>query len=167
MPALEKPRTPAQSFSLIAGTFLVALGVLSLIFSSAPFATVEGTKTGEFLIWKTTGWTAVMWIAVGALGILAMFRVDTARAYGILAGLFFALLAVWGFISGTDVFTLFVANPVNNITHAVLAVLGLVLAAPSERTQHDVAPGHVEPRSLRARRYRLRATSAAPAPSDG
>jgi hypothetical protein len=139
MAALAKPRTPAQSFSLIAGVFLVALGVLSLIFSSAPFATVEGTRTGDFLIWDTTGWTAVMWIALGALGILAMARVETARAYGIGAGLFFALIAIWGFISATDVFTLFVANTVNNITHAVLAVLGLALAAPAGRTQGEVA----------------------------
>jgi hypothetical protein len=141
MAALAKPRTPAQSFSLIAGVFLVALGVLSLIFSSAPFATVEGTKTGAFLIWDTTGWTAVMWIALGALGILAMARVETARAYGIVAGLFFALIAIWGFISGTDVFTLFVATTVNNITHAVLAVLGLALAAPAGRTLGEVAAG--------------------------
>jgi hypothetical protein len=141
MRTLGNPRTPAQMFALMAGLFLAALGVLSLIFSSAQFATVEGTTTGEFLIWNTTGWTAVMWIVAGAGGLAAMLRVDTARAYAVLAGLFFALIAVWGFISGTDVFTLFAANPVNNITHAALAVVGLMAGTPSESAQRAAAPG--------------------------
>jgi hypothetical protein len=141
MNSVETPRTPAQSYAVIAGIFLVALGVLSLIFGNAAFSTVSATNPADFLIWNTTGWTDVMWIALGGLGLMAMVRVDASRTYAMAAGLFFALIAVWGFIDGSDVFTLFVANPVNNITHAVLAVLGLAVALPSERAQRSVAPG--------------------------
>ena len=41
-------------------------------------------------------------------------------------GLFFAVAAIWGFIDGNDVVGLVVADTTNNITHAILAALGLV-----------------------------------------
>ena len=141
MRSLEKPRTPAQSYAVIAGLFLLALGVLSLIFANNSFATVGGTTPGDFLIWNTTGWTAVMWIVLGVAGLAAMVRVDMARAFAIVGGLFFAVVAIWGFIDGTEVFTLFVADPVNNITHAVLGGLGLMVGLPSEGAQRAAALG--------------------------
>lgn len=145
MSSFESPRSPAQSFALLSGVFLVALGVLSLIFASTSFATVADAQVGEFLIWNATGWTAVLWIAVGAVGLLTAARVDAARSYALAAGVVFAIVAVWGFIDGTSVFGLFVANPVNNITHAVLAVLGLAAGMPSERMQRKAAPGKAAP----------------------
>lgn len=140
MRTLETPRTPAQSYAVIASLFLLALGVLSLIFASHTFATVGGTTPGDFLIWNTTGWTALMWIVLGVAGLVAMARVDMARAFALAGGLFFAVIAIWGFIDGSEVFTLFVANPVNNITHAVLGGLGLMVGLPSESTQRAAAP---------------------------
>src|SRR3954451_5713452 len=123
----ERPDTPAQSYAVIAGLFLVALGVLSLILASVGFGTV-GAASGqpEFLIWSVSGWTTVFWIAMGAPGLIAAPRLDTARSYALFAGVVFAVAAVWGFIDGNNVVSLVVADTTNNITHAILAVLGLV-----------------------------------------
>lgn len=125
MPTSDHVRTPAQSYAAIAGGFLLALGVLGLISGDSQFATVDRTTPADFLIWNTTGWTTIMWIVAGLAGLAVMARSAPARAYALTAGLFFAVIAVWGFIDGQDVFTLIMANTVNNITHAVLGVLGL------------------------------------------
>lgn len=146
MQSTQTPRTPAQMFAAVAGIFLLALGVLSLIFTDSAFSTVGGTTPGDFLIWNTTGWTAVMWIALGAGGVLSMVRVQSARSYALVAGVFFAVIAIWGFIDGEDVVTLFVANPVNNITHAVIACLGLALGTPSQTAQRRAAAGERDAR---------------------
>ncbi len=146
MQSMQTPRTPAQMFAAVAGIFLVALGVLSLIFTDSAFSTVGGTTPGDFLIWNTTGWTAVMWIALGTAGVLSIARVQAARAYALVAGVFFAAIAIWGFIDGKEVATLFVANPVNNITHAVIACLGLAVSLPSETMQRDARFGEQHPR---------------------
>ena len=87
-----------------------------------------------------------MWIALGAVGVLSIARVQAARAYALVAGVFFATIAIWGFIDGKEVATLFVANPVNNITHAVIACLGLALGLPSKTMQQRAAPGERDAR---------------------
>lgn len=106
MPTSDHVRTPAQSYAAIAGGFLLALGVLGLIFGDSQFATVDRTTPADFLIWNTTGWTTIMWIVAGLAGLAVMARSAPARAYALTAGLFFAVIAVWGFIDGQDVFTL-------------------------------------------------------------
>ena len=47
--------------------------------------------------------------------------------YALFAGAVFAVAAVWGFIDGNDVVELIVADTTNNITHAILAGLGLIV----------------------------------------
>jgi hypothetical protein len=79
-----------------------------------------------FLIWTVSGWTAVLWTAMGVLGLLSMARLDTARSYSLPAGVVFAALAVWGFIDGNDVAEILVAGTTTNVMHAILAGLGLV-----------------------------------------
>jgi hypothetical protein len=128
MRAIERPDTPAQTYAMLAGIFLAALGVLSLIFASVDFGTVgPAGSQPEFLIWSVSGWTSLFWIAMGGLGLLTAPRLDTARAYALAAGAVFAVAAVWGFIDGNDVVELLVADTTNNITHAILGALGLIV----------------------------------------
>jgi hypothetical protein len=127
MRSSERPSTPAQIYAGIAGMFLLALGVLSLIFESVGFGTVgPAAAQPEFLIWSVSGWTAVLWTAVGASGLLAMLRLSSARTFAMAAGVLFATVAVWGFVDGNDVAGLLVADVTNNVTHVVLAVVGLI-----------------------------------------
>ena len=140
---VERPSTPAQAFAAASGTFLVALGVLVLVFSDVSFGTIDSlTGQPEFLIWTANGWTAVFWIAMGAFGLLSMVRLDAARTYALLAGVVFAAVAVWGFIDGSDVASVLVADTANNVTHAILAVIALVTGMPPRKAQkpHEPAP---------------------------
>jgi hypothetical protein len=153
MRLFERPDTPAQTYSAIAGLFLVALGVLSLIFASVDFGTVGPIAAQpEFLIWSVSGWTAIFWIAMGCLGLLATPRLSSARTYALLSGIVFAVVAVWGFIDGNDVFELFAADTTNNVTHAVLGALGLTIGLlpsgvqrPDEDAIHERRFGREQP----------------------
>jgi hypothetical protein len=133
---LERPDTPAQTYAGVAGIFLAALGVLSLIFVSVDFDMVDSAAAQpEFLIWSVSGWTVVFWIAMGGLGLLAMPRLDSSRTYALLAGAIFAAVAVWGFVDGDDVAGLLVADTTNNVMHVVLAALGLIAGMLPRDTQ--------------------------------
>lgn len=131
---VERPDTPAQVFAGVAGLFLTALGGLALIFADVAFGTVD-TLAGrpEFLIWTVSGWTAILWLAMGVFGLASIARLDAARVYSLLAGVVFAVVAVWGVIDGTDVAEVLAADTTNNIVHAILAGLGLMVGMlPSE-----------------------------------
>lgn len=124
--------------------FLIALGVLSLIFASVDFGTVGPVRAQpEFVIWSISGWTAIFWIAMGGLGVLSAVRLDSARSYAMFAGAVFAIVAIWGFIDANDVFGLLTADATNNITHAVLAALGLIVGSLPQGAQrpHEQDPG--------------------------
>lgn len=147
---LERPDTPAQTYAAIAGLFLVVLGVLSLIIAGVDFGTVGSVAAQpEFLIWSVSGWTTIFWIAMGALGLFSMARLDSARSYALAAGIIFAVVAVWGFIDGNDVFGLIVADTTNNITHAVLAALGLVVGLMPSEAQRPAEERSAEGRFAR------------------
>ncbi len=126
----ERPDTPAQTYAALVGAFLFALGVLALVLKDVSFGTV-GPVAGqpEFLIWSVSGWTTLFWIAMGAFGVLASVRLDTARSYALFAGVTFAVVALWGFIDGNDVVGLLTADTTNNVTHAVLGGLGLMVGS--------------------------------------
>jgi hypothetical protein len=132
----ERPDTPAQAYAVIAGLFLVALGVLSLIFEPVDFGSV-GNVAGQpqFLIWAVSGWTTILWIVMGGLGLVSAGRLDSARTYALFAGVVFAVACVWGFIDGNNVASLIAADTTNNITHGILAALGLLTGLMPRRAQ--------------------------------
>lgn len=137
----ERPDTPAQVYAGAAGLFLVALGVLSLIFARVEFGSVGAIDAQpDFLIWAVSGWTVVFWIAIGAIGLLAMASLDSASAFSIIAGVVFSVLAVWGFIDGNDVGELLVADSTSNIMYTGLGVIGLLVGSiprASQRAAED------------------------------
>jgi hypothetical protein len=138
---MQAARTPAQWFALIAGIFLVALGVLSLIFGATSFAGAGSADTDTFLIWQTTGWNAVAWIATGAIGIFVAARYEAARTYALAVGVLYAAAAVWGFIDGSSVAGLFSVDTTDNITHAIVGGLGLVLGLAPDRVHQAAGIG--------------------------
>ncbi len=101
---LERPDTPAQWYAIAAGTFLLVLGILSLALRGVSFDGIDVLSAQpEFPIWSVSGWGTVLWIAGGAIGLLASARLDAARDYAATAGVVFTVVAVWGFLDGGDV----------------------------------------------------------------
>ncbi|HET8757866.1 MAG TPA: hypothetical protein VFM58_17735, partial [Solirubrobacteraceae bacterium] len=49
----------------------------------------------------------------------------------------FTILAVWGFVDGRDVAGVFVADTADNVTHAILAALALVVGMPPRQRPTD------------------------------
>jgi hypothetical protein len=152
--AIDPPDTPAQTFAALSGLFLVALGVLALIFAGVSFGTVDSlADQPEFLIWTVSGWTTILWIVMGALGLVSMARVDAARTYSLFAAAVFAVLAVWGFVDGSDVAGIFAADTTNNITHAILAGLALLVGFMPREAQTPREPTARTERGPRSRRF--------------
>jgi len=119
----ERPDSPARAFAVAAGLFLIALGVLALMFDDVSLDPV-GRRPPHFLIWGVSGWTTILWIAMGGLGLI----LAGARSYPLLAAVVFGAAAVWGFINGHAVAAVLVAGTANNVTHAALAGVGLVVS---------------------------------------
>ncbi len=133
-------RAPARLFAATAGLFLTALGGMSLIFGSTQFDAVStADASASFLIWPVSGWNGVFWLVLGALGLLAMARLPSARIYALLISVVFATVALWGAVDGDDVAGLLVAGLVNDVTHALLAFAGLMagLADAGARVPED------------------------------
>lgn len=153
---LERPDSAAQTYAVVAGLFLVALGVLSLIFESVSFGSVGSVgDQPQFLIWAVSGWTTIFWIVMGGLGLVAAGRLDSARSYALFAGIVFAVACVWGFIDGNNVVSIIAADTTDNITHGVLAALGLLAglmprAAQRPREERFVRPAPTGERSRQA-----------------
>jgi hypothetical protein len=144
MNKVEAPRTPAQIWSGAAGLFLVALGILSLVLTGPSFGAVTSTSGQDFLLWTVSGWLTILWMAVGAIGLLMAGRVDGARSWALFSGVLFAVMAVWGFIDGTRVAGIFATDTADNVTHAILALAGLALGLLPERKQREAGIGRAE-----------------------
>jgi hypothetical protein len=121
----EPPDSPARAYAVAAGLFLIALGVLSLIFDDVSFAAVTRVEP-HFAVWSVSGWTTILWIGMGGLGLICAGT----RSYPLIAAAVFGVAAVWGFIDGHDVAGVLVAGTANNVTHAALAGFGLLVSAP-------------------------------------
>ncbi len=138
---MEAPRTPAQWYSLLIGAALAAGGVLALLTGSTNFGSVSSGAGQEFIIWQVSGWETILYMATGALGILAASRVDAARTFALSVGVVYAAIAVWGFIDGNSVASIFAVDTTDNITYAAVGGLGLALAAMPESVQRTAGVG--------------------------
>lgn len=133
---LERPGVLAQAYAALVGTLLVALGVLSLALVGVDFDTVGlAAEEPEVLLWSVNGWTAVFWLTMGALGLLSASSLDGARLYCLFCAVVFSVTTLWGVLDGDDVAGLVVADTMNNLTHAVLAVIALFVGLPSRAPQ--------------------------------
>jgi hypothetical protein len=141
---MQAPRTTAQVYSLLVGGILLAFGVIALAVGHTDFGTGDSVGGDQFILWMANGWDTIVWIAFGALGVIAATRAETAWTYALLSGAFFAVVAAWGFISGSDVFGLMAVDTTDNISHAVVAALGLgaAMAPDSVRRGRESAGLH-------------------------
>ena len=138
---MEAARTPAQWFALVVGAILAVGGLIALVTGSTDFGTVSGGAGRNFIIWDVSGWETILYMVVGVLGMLAARRVDHAREFALAGGVLFAAMAIWGFIDGDDVAGIFAIDTTDNITYAVLGVVGLVLGLTPDAVQRKAGLG--------------------------
>src|SRR4051812_13303697 len=100
---------PARVFAIVVGLALVITGALGFIASSS-FDT-SPVERGTFLFWDTNGWLNVIHIVLGLMLLRGGARHwKAARTACLNLGMLFLLLALVGFIDGSDVVNWFPVN---------------------------------------------------------
>ncbi|HEY5332554.1 MAG TPA: DUF4383 domain-containing protein [Solirubrobacterales bacterium] len=131
-----EPASPARLYASAAGALLVVLGVVGFFFGSS-FGS-PGTLDHTLGAFRTNGWLNLLWVAVGALGLLTAGTFS--RAYALTAGLLFTALGIWGLAldPGQAIISHIPAAGANEAFHLSLGLLGLVAAAATPRHLEQV-----------------------------
>lgn len=126
-----EPASPARLYASTVGALLVVLGVVGFFYGSS-FGS-PGTLDHTLGVFRTNGWGNLLWIVVGALGLL--LAGVASRAYALAAGLLFTVLGVWGLAldPGGAILGFLPAAGANEALHLVLGILGLLAAAGTPR----------------------------------
>ncbi len=118
-------RTVAQTFCLVFGITLLAVGVLGFIFASTNFNVGDSIQGDEFIVFEVNGWHNIVHIASGALLLLAAPKGPLAATMATAFGLVYALVTVWGFVDGDTVLQLIPVNTADNILHLAITAAAL------------------------------------------
>jgi hypothetical protein len=121
--------SPAQAFCGLVGAVLILVGILGF-FGNSSFG--GAGERGTFLGLDVNGWHNVVHIVTGLLLLAGVPNATMARVVCVLFGLSYALVALLGWIDGSDVLGLIPIDTADNILHTALAVLALVAAAAPE-----------------------------------
>lgn len=119
-------KTIAQSFCLVVGASLVAVGILGFIFGGTDFNAGGDIDGEDFIIFEVNGWHNLVHIGTGAFLLLVAPTAATAATGAIVFGLAYAGVTGWGFIDGDDVASIVAVDTADNILHVGLAVLALI-----------------------------------------
>jgi Domain of unknown function (DUF4383) len=129
-------RTSAQVYSLIVGLGLVAGGIIGF-FYSASFATGDEVQRQAVLgILDVNAWHNIIHIATGALALAFVGSYSASRAFALVFGIVYLLVAIVGFIVGDGgvIVGLVPVNTEDNILHVLIAVAGLLAYASTPAT---------------------------------
>jgi hypothetical protein len=120
---------PARLYATVAGAVLTIAGIIGFFYSSS-FGS-PGTVDDMLGIFAVNGWANVVHLATGLLGLAAAGY--AARTYALAVGLFYLVIAIWGFIigSGDSILSIVPVNTEDNILHLILGLLGLAAGAAS------------------------------------
>ncbi len=126
-----EPASPARFYACAVGALLVVLGVVGFFYGSS-FAS-PGTLDHTLGVLRTNGWLNVLWIAVGALGLLTAGTFS--RAYALTAGILLSALGIWGLAldPGQAIVSHIPAAGANEAFQLSLGLLGLLAAAATPR----------------------------------
>ena len=116
--------SPARLFATLGGATLVVAGIVGF-FYSASFGS-PGDVDEVFGAFAVNGWDNVLHIVTGAIGLIAADYAS--RRYAFAIGLFYFVLAVWGFAigSGEAVLGFLPVNGGDNLLHLAIGALGLL-----------------------------------------
>ena len=133
------PRTLAQWYCLIFGVTLLLAGIFGFI-ADTSFDTSTSPEGSSFLGLEVNGWHNLVHLGSGLLLLAAANTRPTAKTVAIGFGFVYAIVALWGLIDGQSV--LFIpVNGADNILHAAIAVLGVVLGMRSPTTKREQIRG--------------------------
>jgi len=128
--------SPARLYACAAGALLIVLGVVGFFYGSS-FGS-PGTLDHTLGAFRTNGWLNLLWVAVGALGLLTAGTFS--RAYALAAGLLFIALGVWGLAldPGQAIVSHLPAAGADEAFQLTLGLLGLLAAAATPRRLEQV-----------------------------
>jgi hypothetical protein len=128
-----EPASPARLYACAVGALLVVLGVLGFFYGSS-FGS-PGTVAHTLGIFRTNDWLNLLWVAVGALGLLTAGTFS--RAYALTAGLLLTALGIWGLAldPGQAIISHIPAAGANEALNLTLGLLGLLAAAATPRRE--------------------------------
>jgi hypothetical protein len=131
-----EPASPARLYACAAGALLVVLGIVGFFYGST-FGS-PGTLDHTLGALRTNGWLNLLWVAVGALGLLTAGTFS--RAYALAAGLLFTALGIWGLAldPGAAILGHLPAAGADEALNLALGVLGLLAAAATPRRLEQV-----------------------------
>jgi hypothetical protein len=123
--------SPARLYATVAGALLLVLGIVGF-FYSASFGSPGGVEHALGVL-RANGWLNCLWVATGALGLLAAGVAS--RPYALAVGALYTGLAIWGFAigSGEAILGLLPAAGGNEALNLVVGLLGLAAAAATPR----------------------------------
>jgi hypothetical protein len=126
-----EPASPARLYACAVGALLVVLGIVGFFYGSS-FGS-PGTLDHTLGALRTNGWLNVLWVALGALGLLTAGTFS--RAYALAAGLLLTALGIWGLAlsPGQAIVSHVPAAGANEALHLTLGLLGLLAAAATPR----------------------------------
>lgn len=121
--------SPARLYATVVGAVLTIAGIIGFFYSSS-FGS-PGTVDDMFGIFAVNGWHNVVHLATGLVGLAAAGY--AARSYALAVGLFYLVIAVWGFIigAGDSILAIVPVNTADNVVHLIIGVLGLGAGAAS------------------------------------
>jgi hypothetical protein len=128
-------RTVAQAYCLLAGLVLLAAGVAGF-FSDATFGNAHDGG-GELLGFEVNGWHNLVHIASGLFLLAVRGEAPRARAGALAFGVLYAVVAVWGFITGDGVLGIVAIDQADNWLHVALAALAIGTALASPPASYD------------------------------
>ncbi len=124
---MEGERSPAQVYALVIGATLTVAGIVGF-FYNASFGSGSGTSRDAVLgILDVNGWHNVVHIASGAVGLLVARSYGSSRAYALVLGAVYLVVALLGFLvgDGSELFSLIPVNTEDNFLHVLIGIAGV------------------------------------------
>ncbi len=133
---VDRGRTPAQLYCLLAGAALLLAGVLGFIVESS-FETGDAVERGSLLGFDVNGWHNIVHILSGVVLLGAAAKWRTAKAVALTFGVVYGLVAIIGLLSDEDILGLIPINAADNLLHIALAALGIIAGVISRPKGDD------------------------------
>jgi hypothetical protein len=127
--------TRAQIFCVVVGVTLVAAGVVGFFYNgdfSSGSDTVDPANRDAVLgILDVNGWHNLVHLATGVVALALAPSPPAARAYAVVFGVTYLIVATWGFAvgDGDSILKLIAVNTEDNVLHLLLGVAGIAAGA--------------------------------------
>lgn len=130
--AVDGP-SPARLYTTLCGALLVIAGIVGFFYSASFGSPGEvGEILGAFAV---NGWTNVLYVLAGTIGLLAADY--GSRPYAMCIGLIFVVIAAWGFTigSGDSILGFLPVNTADTVFSLVLGLLGIGAAMATPKAK--------------------------------